>query len=199
MRSRRGAVTWRYPDPIAVDLEYPDPPLSRPGFVLRPFRAGDHAAAAGFAADAATARWVPPLPDEDPDRVVALFEQFRADGDLLHLVVADPDDDAYLGEVMLVMGDDDVGEVGCGILPGRRGAGLGAEALRLFDRWCVDTAGVQRLQALVAADNPGGLELARRVGFHREGVLRGYWAGEDGRIDVVMHSMLPGEVPGGGH
>jgi len=163
--------------------------------VLRPFRVDDHGATAGFGADPAGARWVPPLPDEDPERVVALFERFRTDGDLLHLVIAHPDDDRYLGEVMLAVADDDVGEVGCGVLPAHRGAGLAVAALRALDRWCVDTAGVRRLQALVAVDNPAGLELARRVGFRREGVLRGYWADGHRRLDVVMHSMLPDEVP----
>ncbi len=195
MRHGKRRTARSYPEPIAVTLAYPDPPLACPAFVLRPFVAGDHAASAGYAADPGSARWVPPMPDDDPDRVVALFERFRADGELLLLVVADPADDAYLGEVMLVMGEDDVGEVGCGVLPGHRGADLGARALLLFDRWCVDVAGVERLQALVATDNPAGLELARRVGFRREGVLRGYRADGDRRVDVVMHSMLPGEVP----
>jgi len=165
--------------------------------VLRPFHAGDDAAARAFAEDPATARWVPPLPGEDAEAVVALFERFRADGDLLHLVVADPGDDAYLGEVMLAVGEDDVGEVGCGVVPGRRGGGLATAALRMFDHWCVDRFAVPRLQAMVATANGPGLELAARCGFHREGVLRSHWADADGdgRLDVVMLSMLPHEVP----
>jgi len=163
--------------------------------VLRPFRPGDFAAAAAFSRDPTTAPWVPPLPADDPDLVVALFERYRADGDLLHLVIADSVDDSYLGEVMAVLGEHGVAEVGCGVVPPRRGAGIAAAALGALDRWCVDTAGVHRLQALVAVDNPAGLELARRVGFRREGVLRGYWAHDGRRLDVVMHSMLPDEVP----
>jgi RimJ/RimL family protein N-acetyltransferase len=184
-----------YRGAITVTLAYPDPPLACERFVLRPFRAGDHTAATAIAADPATARWVPPLPADDPDSVVALFERYRVDGDLLHLVIADGVDDAYLGEVMLVMGDHDVGEVGCGVVASQRGTGIATRALRLLDRWSVDDLGVQRLQALVAADNPAGLELARRVGFRIEGVLRGYWGDADQRFDVVMHSMLPAEVP----
>jgi RimJ/RimL family protein N-acetyltransferase len=178
-----------------VTLDYPDPPLSCPEFTLRPFRADDFHAATAFAADPSTSRWVPPLPAGDAEGVVALFEQFRVDGDLLHLVIADPLDDTYLGEVMLVMGDHDVGEVGCGVVSGRRGSGIATRALRMFDRWCIDVLGVRRLQALVAAENPSGLELARRTGFLREGVLRAYWGDGEVRLDVVMHSMLPDEVP----
>ena len=145
--------------------------------MLRPFRPGDYDAAAAFAGDAATAPWVPPLPADDPDLVVALFERYRTDGDLLHLVIADPVDDSYLGEVMVVMGEHDVGEVGCGVVPGRRGAGIATAALRLLDRWCADGLGIRRIQALVAAENAPGLALARRVGFHREGVLAGLLGG----------------------
>jgi RimJ/RimL family protein N-acetyltransferase len=193
-RTRPDASRRGYRVPIAVPLEYPDPPLRGPTFVLRPFRTGDFDAAVAFTRDPATARWVPPLPADDPVRVAALFEQFRVDGDLLHLVIADPVDDAYLGEVMLVMGDQAVGEVGCGVVPGRRGAGVATAALRLLNRWCVDGLGVRRLQALVAADNGPGLELARRVGFRREGLLRAYWEDGDRRLDVVMHSLLPDEI-----
>jgi RimJ/RimL family protein N-acetyltransferase len=163
--------------------------------VLRPFRSADFVPARAFAADPATSRWVPPLPADDPDLVVALFERYRTDGDLLHLVIADAADDTYLGEVMLVMGDHDVGEVGCGVVAARRGSGIATAALRLLDRWCVDGLGVPRLQALVAVDNPAGQDLARRVGFRAEGLLRGYWADGDGRMDVVMHGMLADEVP----
>ena len=197
-RDRRGAVARRYPGPIPLPLRYPDPPLSGPGFVLRPFRGADFGAARTFAADPSTSRWVPPLPADDPDEVVALFERYRAEGDLLHLVIADTADDAYLGEVMLVMGDHDVGEVGCGVVASRRGAGIATAALGLLDRWCADALGVPRLQALVAADNPAGLDLARRVGFRAEGLLRGYWGDGDDRLDVVMHGMLREEVPPAG-
>ena len=76
-----------------MPLEYPDPPLRGPAFVLRPFRPADFDAAVAFSRDPATARWVPPLPADDPDRVAELFERFRVDGDLLHLVIADPVDD----------------------------------------------------------------------------------------------------------
>ena len=178
-----------------MPLEYPDPPLRGAAFVLRPFRPADFAPAAAFARDPANARWVPPLPADDADGVVDRFERFRADGDLLHLVIADPGDDAYQGEIMLAMGEHDVGEVGCGVVPGRRRAGVAADALGVFTHWCTTTLGVRRIQALVAADNAPALGLVRRVGFRREGLLRSYWADGDVRIDVEMHSLLPGETP----
>jgi RimJ/RimL family protein N-acetyltransferase len=193
--ARCGARGRGYPEPIAVLLAYPDPPLRTAAFELRPFRPADFDAADAFTRDPTTARWVPPLPSDDPDLVVALFERYRTDGDLLHLVIADPVADAYLGEVMLVMDEHDVGEVGCGVVPGRRGAGVATSALRLLNHWCAHGLGITRLQALVAADNLPGLRLAERVGFRREGLLRAYWGDGDERLDVVMHSLLRDEVP----
>lgn len=181
--------------PIAVPLHYPDPPLRGETFVLRPFGAGDFAAAAAFAEEPDTARWVPPLPGDGPDAVIAALEHDRADGGLLHLVIADDGDDAYLGEVMLAVVGDGVGEVGCGVRAGQRGRGLATGALRVFDHWCATHLGMGRLQAMVAEENTPGLDLAERVGFRREGVLRSYWPSGEGRLDVVAFSMLPDEVP----
>ena len=184
-----------YPGPIAAQLDYPDPPLRGEAFVLRPFAARDFGAAAAFADEPDTSRWVPPLPADDADAVVAAFERYRADGELLHLVVADRGDDAYLGEVMLAVVEDGVGEVGCGVRAGCRGRGLATGALRLLDHWSVTVLGIERLQAMVAEENTPGLDLAGRVGFRREGLLRAYWPSPGSRLDVVVFSMLPDEVP----
>jgi RimJ/RimL family protein N-acetyltransferase len=196
-RAGRVRTVGAYGGAIASPLPYPDPPLSCPAFRLRPFRTDDFADAAAFSEDPTTTRWVPPLPADDAEATVAAFERFRQEGDLLHLVIADAQDDGYLGEVMLVMGDHEVGEVGCGVVPSRRGSGIATGALRMFDRWCIDSLGIRRLQALVAAENAPGLELARRAGFRREGLLREYWGDRDVRLDVVMHSLLAHELPVG--
>jgi len=189
-RPRAGA---QYPVDIAVLLDYPDPPLGAATFLLRPFRPADFDAAVAFAEDPDSARWVPPLPATDPAGVMAEFERYRADGDMLHLVIADLHDDSYLGEVMVVIGDHLVGEVGCGVVLGRRGSGVATEALGLLIRWCLADLGLGRVQALVAQENQSGLDLAARLGLRPEGVLRSYWEDAGGRIDVVMHSILADE------
>ena len=175
-------------------LDFPDPPLHGSTFSLRPFRYADFGAAVAFGEDPDTARWVPPLPADDPAGVVAEFERYRADGDMLHLVIADLADDRYLGEVMLVMGDHLVGEVGCGVVADARGRGVATEALGLLIHWCLTDLGLGRVQALVAKENRPGLDLAARLGLTPEGVLRSYWGDEGERVDVVMHSILRGEV-----
>jgi RimJ/RimL family protein N-acetyltransferase len=134
------------------------------------------------------------LPADDPLGVVEHFEQFRRDGELLHLVIADQKDDSYLGEVMVMMGEHQIGEFGCGLVPQAHGRGIATEALSLFVRWSAATLDIRRLQVLVAKENTPALHLAERVGFRREGVLRSYWDHDGGRIDAVMLSALPTEL-----
>jgi RimJ/RimL family protein N-acetyltransferase len=175
-------------------LPYPDPPLQGPTYVLRPFRAGDFEAAVEFGQEPATSRWVPPLPAGDPEGVVELFEQYRVDGELLHLVIADPVDDAYLGEVMVMMSEHQIGEFGCGVVERARGRRIATAAFRAFVTWSVATLDVRRLQVLVAQENTPALRLAERTGFRREGVLRAYWDDDGARVDAVMLSLLPAEL-----
>ncbi len=175
-------------------LPYPTPQLRGSAFVLRPFRQDDFGAAREFGRDQSSARWVPPLPADDPAVVVELYEQYRLDGDLLHLVIADDLRDVYLGEVMVTMCEDRVGEFGCGVLPQARGRGIATEALRTFARWSVAGLGIRRLQVLVSPENTPALRLAERVGFRREGTLRAYWDHDGDRLDAVILSMLPAEL-----
>lgn len=183
-----------YDEQIAVTLPYPHPQLHGSTFVLRPFQERDFEAAVEFSRDQATALWVPPLPADDPAGVVELFEQYRVDGELLHLAIADDVNDSYLGEVMVMMCDHRIGEFGCGLVKEARGQGIATEALRLFARWSVASLDIRRLQVLVAQGNRPALVLAERVGFRREGVLREYWDHDGGRLDAVMLSMLPAEL-----
>jgi RimJ/RimL family protein N-acetyltransferase len=131
------------------------------------------------------------MPADDAADVVAYFDSCRHDGVLLHLVIADPDDDRYLGEVMIVFDEHDVGEVGCLVAPGVRRRGCGAEALDLLVRWAFDTIGLARAQVFVAATNAAGLALAQRVGFRREGVLRDHLELDGARLDAVVLGRLP--------
>jgi RimJ/RimL family protein N-acetyltransferase len=182
---------------VIVDamIPYPEPPLAGAAFVLRRFRADDFAAASELGEDAATARWVPALPAADGGSVVEFFEQSRKEGGWLHLVIADASSDAYLGEVMAVVGEGGVGELGCGVIPAARGRGIATEALRLLAEWALHTVGVGRLQVFVAPENIPALRLAESAGFRREGLLRSYWDDNGTRLDAVVLSRLPGDEP----
>jgi RimJ/RimL family protein N-acetyltransferase len=176
---------------VGSALPYPDPPLTGDSFVLRPFRGDDFEPASELQHDAQAARWVPPLPAADGAGVVAFYEECRLAGQLLHLVIADRQTGAYLGEVMLAPGEHRVGEVGCCLVPAARGRGLATGALRLLTDWAFTALGLGRVQVFVATENAAAARVAEGVGFRREGVLRGYWEAADGaRLDVVVSARL---------
>jgi len=176
---------------IADLLPYPDPPLGGATFHLRPFVRNDFEAAFRFAAEPATARWVPPLPASDPAGVVAFFELYRRNGDLLHLVIADGENDTYLGEVMVAVGEHQVGEFGVGVVAEARRLGIATEAFCIFVNWAAATLDIRRLQVLVAPENGPALRIAELAEFEREGLLRSYWEHDGERLDAVILSRLP--------
>jgi [ribosomal protein S5]-alanine N-acetyltransferase len=190
----QSAASSAYRPPMVLSLPYPEPQLRGSMFILRPFQEGDFRAASELGRDPATGLSMPPLPAVDPASVVGLFEQYRADGELLHLVIAELGSDSYLGEVMVMMCEHQVGEFGCGVVPHYRGRGVATEALGMIARWSATALGIRRLQVLVAQENTPALRLSERVGFRREGVLRAYWGHGGLRLDVVMLSMLPDEI-----
>ncbi len=154
--------------------------------MLRPFREDDFDAALALEHDAAAARWVPELPAADGAGVVAFYDACRREGSLLHLVIADRVTDAYLGEMMLALGEHRVGELGCCLAPAARGRGIATEALVALTDWAFAELGLGRVQVFVAPENVAALSLAERAGFRREGVLRSYWEHGDGRLDVIV-------------
>ena len=187
---------WKatYDHLIADPLPYPDPPLGGATFRLRPFVHDDFEAAVRFATEPATARWVPPLPASDPAGVIEFFELYRRNGDLLHLVIADLGNDAYLGEVMVAVGEHRVGEFGVGVVAEARCLGIATEAFCTFVNWTAATLDIQRMQVLVAPENGAALRIAELAGFEREGLLRSYWEHDGKRSDAVMLSQLPTDL-----
>ena len=162
--------------------------------MLRPFRENDFYAALELEKDAAAARWVPALPAADGVGVVAFYEECRQEGGLLHLVIADRESDAYLGEAMVALGEHQVAEVGCCLVPAARGRGIATDMLRMLTDWSFAVLGLGRVQVFVAPENLPALRLAESAGFQREGVLRSYSEVDSERLDAVVLSRLPGDA-----
>jgi len=110
--------------------------------------------------------------------------------------MADPQDDAFLGEVLLHTFEwqHRRAAVGVWVRPEERSRGLGLCALRLICLFGLDELGLARIELTTFPDNHAMLRIAEQVGFAREGVLRSYTRERGRRCDVAMLSLLPGEL-----
>ena len=91
-----------------------------------------------------------------------------------------------------------VGEVGYWIRSDARGRGLTTRGVDLISRWAIEALGCERLQLRADEDNVPSQLVAERAGFQREGILRSvhYNARLGRRVNYVMYSLLPSDLPG---
>jgi RimJ/RimL family protein N-acetyltransferase len=76
--------------------------------------------------------------------------------------------------------------------PNLRGRGLGGEALRLAMDYCWRHLNLSRIALTVFADNKPAIELYRKSGFQKEGLLRRALFIDGRWIDlVIMAALLP--------
>jgi RimJ/RimL family protein N-acetyltransferase len=81
-------------------------------------------------------------------------------------------------------------EVGIAIFAEHRGHGVGTEAQRQLVEYLFNNTTAHRLQAGTETDNVAEQRALERVGFRREGVLRGlYFRGGHWR-DSIMYGLL---------
>jgi RimJ/RimL family protein N-acetyltransferase len=127
-----------------------------------------------------------------PDTARAAFEQFDSDGTFVQRAIVDPETDAVLGSVILfnVARHERRCEVGFWLVPEGRGRGAATAAVRLACDWAMREWGIERFDAHSDIDNPGAHAVLERNGFTREGLLRGWGARGDHRVDAVMFGRL---------
>ena len=92
-------------------------------------------------------------------------------------------------------GGPDLGclEIGALLFPEHRGQGLGTAAQRLLVEYLFATTLANRLQAITNVENLAEQKALERVGFRREGVMRGL-AFDGGRWhDGVLYARLRGD------
>jgi [ribosomal protein S5]-alanine N-acetyltransferase len=75
-----------------------------------------------------------------------------------------------------------------------RGRGFAARAMRLLCAYAFDELGVKRIELWIDPNNKPSLGVAEAVGFTREGLLRSFMPILGQRRDMLMYSLLPGEL-----
>jgi RimJ/RimL family protein N-acetyltransferase len=81
-------------------------------------------------------------------------------------------------------------EIGLALLPEHRGRGLGTAAQRLLVDHLFGCTIANRLEATTDADNLAEQKALERVGFAREGVLRGAVFRAGAWRDLVLYGLL---------
>jgi RimJ/RimL family protein N-acetyltransferase len=84
--------------------------------------------------------------------------------------------------------------IGISLVHEARGRGLGAEAQRLLAQHLFATTPFRRVEAVTDVENLAEQGALARAGFTREGVLRGAQYRAGGWHDVVVWSVIRGEV-----
>jgi RimJ/RimL family protein N-acetyltransferase len=90
-------------------------------------------------------------------------------------------------------------EIGALLFPEHRGRGLGTAAQRLLVEYLFATTLANRLQAVTDVENLAEQRVLERIGFRREGVMRGLaFIGGQWR-DGALYARLRGDTAGPGN
>jgi RimJ/RimL family protein N-acetyltransferase len=182
-------------------LPFPNPPLGDAIVALRPWRASDMPRKVAAFSDPLCQHFswpgVEPYTEADALASFEYRKRARLRGEELGLAVVDPTDaDRVWGGASLydVNRDEARAAVGLWLAPEARGRGIATQALRLLAGWAFEQLGVARLEATCAPENIGSQRMVDRCGFVREGLLRSHSRFKGGRQDLLLFSLLPGEL-----
>jgi RimJ/RimL family protein N-acetyltransferase len=181
------------------EIPLPDPPLNDGAVALRPWRAADLVPLVEACQDPEIPRWtaVPsPYGEHDAREYLARAEIDRRSGRELGLAVVDAGEGTLLGSCGLARFDwqDRKVEVGYWIAAAARGRSVGSRATGLLSRWALESLGMERVELLANPMNEASQRLAERAGFTREGLLRAYRRRKGEREDLIMFSLLAGDI-----
>jgi RimJ/RimL family protein N-acetyltransferase len=178
---------------------FPDVTLSAGDLVLRAVRETDAAPVADYCVDPLTQAWLP-LPDPytlDDARwfCTAFAPAQRASG--LGLVRGVELSGRLAGMIDLKRTDwrARTTEVGYWAAPWARGRGVTTRAVSLLARWVLREQGFQRAELRAATGNRASQRVAEKAGFQREGGARNAGFVHAGRVDLVVYSLVPGDLP----
>jgi RimJ/RimL family protein N-acetyltransferase len=188
---------------IGMRLAPPEPPLADEVVTLRPWRADDAPAiAAVLDGDPEITHWLDMVPQpyglEEAHQYVAACRRGWEEGAGASFAILDAADGSVAGSIGIRLDlPAGVAETGYWVARAARGRGVATHALRLAAAWILAVPGVERLQLRADALNAPSQRVAEKAGFKREGVLRSalYNPRQGRRVDFVVYSLLPGELP----
>jgi RimJ/RimL family protein N-acetyltransferase len=186
-----------------IPLLLPDPPLADERVLLRTLAEDDVPHVVEGCRDPLVQRFtrVPAgYGEADARAFIGGAADRRANGVSLELAIAGPEDGRLAGVIGLVRDRWDVerAEVGYWVTPRARGEGLASRALALVSWWAIDVVGFARIDLQASVANPGSVRVAERCGYVREGRLRQAWYRGEEREDMLLFSLVAGDLAGPG-
>jgi len=171
--------------------------LEDDAIVLRPWQDRDIDVSVTACADTEVVRWIPRIPtpytEQDARDFLELAERGWEEGTSFGFAITERTSGLTVGSIGVSI-NGAIGEVGYFVFAGHRHRGIGTRALTLISRWALEELELARLQLTAMVENNASAGLAEKVGYRREGVLRAWLDNRGTRVDVVMFSLLPGEI-----
>ena len=105
------------------------------------------------------------------------------------------DDNVLVGGVLFVSLNVQVGvcEAGCWLVPAASRRGLVTRGLKIMLDWAFDVRGMHRVEWHASSANQPSINVARRLGMSREGVLRENYPHRGVRTDTEVWAVLAPE------
>jgi RimJ/RimL family protein N-acetyltransferase len=149
--------------------------------------------------DPLIARYTTVPPDYQPNHALEWMQRGLAgvtSGTDMQLVIADAGDDDVLGTISLheINRLTNRAVAGYFTAPWARGRGVATRALRLICRHAFDDLRLDRVEVTIEPGNGPSRAVAEAVGFREEGLLRSYLPISGSRRDMLMYSLLPGDL-----
>jgi [ribosomal protein S5]-alanine N-acetyltransferase len=119
-----------------------------------------------------------------------------AAGTDLHTVIAPADGSDVLGTISLHEINRNASRCVAGYFTSAwaRGNGVASRALSLICGYAFDELRLARVEVTIEPENTASRATAESVGFREEGLLRSYLYIAGSRRDMLMYSLLPGDI-----
>lgn len=149
--------------------------------------------------DPLVARYTTVPPNYQPSHTVEWMQRGMAGlagGTDLHTVIADAVTGDVLGTISLHEINRSSGRAVAGYLtaPWARGRGVARRALLMICEFGFTELRLERIEVTIEPENAASRAAAEAVGFREEGLLRSYLPIAGARRDMLMYSLLPGEL-----
>lgn len=172
--------------------------LTAGDLTLRPLAASDADDVTEACQDSETLRWLPiprPYTLANAEWFIGTFApELRESGAGIVFAIQSAGRLAGVVDLKHVNWAYKVAEVGYWVAPWARGRGVASRASRALAEWAIRDHGFERVELFAATGNIASQRAAGKAGFVREGVARNAGYVHDGRVDLVLFSLVPDDL-----